>query len=215
MRCVVVAVAMMATLVAACGPKVEVKPIGTRVDPAPPPATPRPAGAEKALPVELPGGWRLSGGPADYTADSAKEALGDEIGRFRGLKSYAAAEYANVGLRVISLEAFVLSSAEAAATALSVAKPAEAKPIAGNDLDEAFTAGLRAEGRKGALVVRVRWFEAQDAPLADAAIDAMRDAIAVGVAAGIATASPAPGSPAASPTPAAPPAGTAAPTPTP
>ena len=208
-------IASVALLIAACGPKVEVKPIGTRVDPAPPPATPRPAGAEKALPAELPGGWRLSGGPADYTADSAKEALGDEIGRFRGLKSYAAAEYTNLGMRVISVESFMMSTPEAAATALGVGRPADAKPLTGNDLDEAFVAGLRAESRKGALVVRVRWFEAQDEPLADAAQEAMRDALAAGVAAGIATANPAPGSPAASPTPAAPVPGTAAPTPTP
>lgn len=162
------------------------KPIGTRVDPAPPAAAAKPAGAEAALPPSLPGGWRLAGGPADYTAANASEALGDEAGRFRGLTSYASSEYMNLGQRVVSLEAFLLSSSEAAATALSVGRPPDAAALSGDDLDEGFVSGLRAEARKGPLLVRVRWFEAQDVPLADAAVDAMRDALATGVAAGLA-----------------------------
>lgn len=189
------------------------KPIGTRVDPAPPPSTPAPAAAEKALPPKLPGGWSLSGGPADYDAKTASAALGEEMGRFRGLVSYASAEYTNFAQRVISLEAFQLSSADAAAGALSVGRPENAKAIEGNDLDGGFSTGLRAEARKGALLVRVKWFEGDDLPLADAAIEAMRDAIEAGVGAGIAggVAPPAAPSPAA-PSPTAPSPATASPT---
>lgn len=164
------------------------------MDAAPPPATPAPAAAEKALPPALPGGWRLSGGPADYTAATASQPLGDELGRFRGLVSYAVAEYMNLGERVISLEAFQLNAPDAAAAALLVGRAETAKPLEGNDLDGGFVSGLRAEARKGQLLVRVRWFEGDDLPLADAAIEAMRDALAAGVAAGIAgpVATPAP-----------------------
>lgn len=183
----------------ACGPKIEVKPIGTRVDPAPPPSTPAPAAAEKALPPTLPGGWRLSGGPADYTAATAGEALGDETGRFRGLTSYAVAEYMNLAQRVISLEAFQMATAEAAAAALQVGRPEAAKSLDGNDIDGGFVHGTKAEARKGALLVRVRWFEGDDRPLADAAEDALRDSLAAGVASGIAVPLP---SPTPSPTPA-------------
>ena len=163
------------------------KPIGTRVDPAAPPSAPGPAGAEKALPPALPGGWRLSGGPADYTAATAADALGEEAGRFRGLVTYASAEYMNLGQRVISLEAFQMSSADAAAAALAAGTPKDATPLTGDDLDGGFTAGLRGEARKGALLVRVRWFEAQDVPLSEAAIDAMRDSLEAGVASGLAS----------------------------
>lgn len=168
------------------------KPIGTRVDPAPPPTAAATPAAEKALPPKLPGGWALSGGPADYDAKTASQALGEEMNRFRGLVSYASAEYTNLAQRVISLEAFQLSSAEAAGSALSLGRPETAKPIEGNDLDGGFSAGLRAEGRKGALLVRVKWFDADDAPLADAAVEAMRDALESGVTAGISGAAPSP-----------------------
>lgn len=190
-------------MLAGCGPKVEVKPIGTRVDPASPPSTPAPPAAEKALPPTLPGGWRLSGGPADYDAAAAAEPLGEELGRFRGLVSYAVAEYMNLGQRVISIEAFQMNAPDAAGAALLVGRPETATPLTGNDLDAGFTSGLRAEAQKGALLVRVRWFEAEDVPLADAAIEAMRDALEAGVNAGLAgpaaTATPAP---TATPTPA-------------
>lgn len=177
----------LALVMAGCGKGIEVKPIGTRVDPAPPPSAAGPAGAERALPPSLPGGWRLSGGPADYTAASAAEALGDEAGRFRGLVSYAAAEYMNLGQRVISMEAFQMSSPEAAAAALAAGAPKDAKPLTGDDLDGGYAAGLRGEAHKGSLLVRVRWFEAQDIPLAEAAIDALRDALETGAAAGLST----------------------------
>ena len=198
----------------ACGPAIHVKAIGSRVD-ALPAATPTPLpGAEKSLGASLPGGWRLNGGPADFAPDAAAKTLGDEAGRFRGLKSYATAEYMNLGQRVISAEAFVLSSPESAAGALKLGRPADARAITGDDVDEAFVSGLRAEGRRGAMLVRVRWFEDKDEQLADAAVDAMRDVLAAGAAAGL-TASPAAGIPAASPTPAAQPTGSAAPAPTP
>src|SRR5207253_778047 len=88
-------VAMAAMGVFACGPALHVKPIGSRVDVLPA-ATPTPTpGAEKALGTALPGGWRLNGGPADFASDAAAKTLGDEAGRFRGLKSYATAEYMN------------------------------------------------------------------------------------------------------------------------
>jgi hypothetical protein len=204
-RSLVLAIGCLVGMAAACGPKIEVKPIGTRVDPAPPPSTPAPAAAEKALPPKLPGGWALSGGPADYDAKTAPQALGDEMGRFRGLVSYASAEYTNLAQRVISLESFQLASAEAAAGAMSVGRPETAKAIEGNDLDGGFTAGLRAEARKGALLVRVKWFEGDDLPLADAAVEAMRDALEAGVASGLAGATPTP-TPAPAPAPAATPA---------
>src|SRR3954470_16915684 len=87
---VLVAVGMFA-----CGPAMHVKAIGSRVDSLPA-ATPTPTpGAEKALGTSLPGGWRLNGGPADFASDAAAKTLGDEAGRFRGLKSYATAEYMN------------------------------------------------------------------------------------------------------------------------
>jgi hypothetical protein len=185
----------------ACGPTPHVKPIGSRVAPLPPPTPPPPPGAQHALPPSLPGGWRLSGGPADYTAATAVTALGEEAGRFRGLKSYATAEYANMGQRVISAEAFVLGSPESAAGALKIGRPADAKAITGNDLDEAFSAGLRAEARKGTLLVRVRWFEDKDESLADAAVEALRDVLAAGVAAGLSAppVAPAPASATATP----------------
>ena len=193
--------ALAGLFLAACWPmKIDVTPIGTRVDPAPPPSTPAPAGAEKALPPSLPGGWRLSGGPADYSAAAAAEALGDEMGRFRGLLTYASAEYMNLGQRVISLEAFQMASTDSAASAFLVGMPKGAKPLSGDDLDAGFTAGLRGEARKGALLVRVRWFESQDIPLAEAAVDALRDALEAGVGAGLA-APPATPTPAPSPAP--------------
>ena len=199
--------------VAGCGPVVHVKAIGSRVDPLPAPTAVPAAGAEAALPAQIPGGWRLSGGPADYTAASAGEALGEETGRFRGLKSYGAAEYANGGQRVIALEVFALSSLDAAAGAMKVGRPADAKPISGDDLDEAFRSGLRAEVRKGSVLVRVRWFEDKDESLADGAIAAARDVLAAALKAGLSS-SPAAGSPGASPTPSPLPSGTplAAPT---
>jgi len=202
-RRALILIAVAAVFLAACGPKIEVKPIGTRVDPAPPPSTPSPAAAEKALPPALPGGWKLSGGPADYTAATAAEPLGEEAGRFRGLTSYAVAEYMNLAQRVISLESFQMSSAEAAGAALAIGRPEAAKSLDGNDIDGGFVHGLKAEARKGSLLVRVRWFEGDDRPLADAAEDALRDSLAAGVAGGIA------GVPAA--TPAASPAATATP----
>lgn len=195
---------MLATIatafLVACGPKIEVKPIGTRVDPAPPVSAPAPAAAEKALPPELPGGWRLSGGPADYTVATATAALGEEAGRFRGLTSYAVAEYMNLAQRVISIESFQMSSADAAGVALQLGRPETAKSLDGNDIDGGFVHGLRAEARKGALLVRVRWFEGDDRPLADAAEDALRDALAAGVASGIAGAATTTPTPSATPT---------------
>lgn len=204
----------MAAILVACGPAMHVKPIGTRVDPLPAATATPPPAANASLPISLPGGWRLAGGPADYDGTTAAAALGDEAGRFRGLRSYAVAEYMNLGKRVISAEAFILSSPESAAGAMKVGRPNDARAIAGDDVDEAFEAGLRAESRKGSLFVRVRWFEDKDDQLADAAVEAMRDVLAAGVKAGL-TASPAAGSPAVSPTPAAVPSGTPAPVPSP
>ncbi len=183
----------LATSLAACqGPKIQVKPLGARVEPALPFPPPPAIAAQRALPPSLPGGWRLAGGPADYDASTASQALGDETARFRGLRSYASAEYANLAQRVIAAEAFVLGGPEAARGALSVGRPAEAKALAGDDLDEGFVAGLRAEARKGALLVRVRWFEADDPSLADAAVDALHDVVGAGVSAGLDAAPPAP-----------------------
>jgi hypothetical protein len=207
MRRALLALLVLLALLAACGPKIAIKPIGTRVDALPPPTPPPPPGAEKALPPSLPGGWRLSGGPADYDAEKAAEPLKDEAGRFRGLKSYAAAEYASFGQQVISLEAFTMSSPDAAKIALGTGRPADAKAVTGDDVDEAFRAGQRAECRKGQLIVRVRWFDNDDPNLPDAALDAMRDALAAGVQAGIAmpaaspVPSPSPSLPSSSPTP--------------
>ena len=196
--------ALVCAAIAACGPAIRVKPIGSRVDALPPPTPTPPPGAERALPPALPGGWRLSGGPADYASGSLADALGDEAARFRGTKTYASAEYANFAQRVVQVEIFAMSSPDAAAAAVSVNKPADAKKLAGDDLDEGFTAGLRAFARKGALLVRVRWFEEKDDALADAAVDVMRDALARGVqaglaGAGVATVPPAAASPTASP----------------
>ena len=153
------------------------KSLGSTVTVAAAPTPTPPPGAEKALTASLPGGWRLSGGPADYGPATITDALGEEAGRFRGIKSYASAEYTDLQKRVIALEVFALSSAEAAAGALAIGKPGDAKPITGDDLDEAFRSGLRAEARKGAIVVRARWFEQDDETLEDAAIDAMRDVL--------------------------------------
>lgn len=180
--------------VAGCpaGGKGKVTPLGSTVTvAAPATATPTP-GAEKALPQQLPGGWRLSGGPADYGPSTITDALGDEAGRFRGIKSYASAEYTDLQKRVIAVEVFVLSSPEAAAGALALGKPGEgkAKAITGDDVDEAFQAGLRAEARRGAIVVRTRWFEEDDETLEDAAIDALRDVLGIAVAAFAAPAAP-------------------------
>ncbi len=166
-------------------PRIEVKPIGSRVDPLPTATPERAAGAEKTLPPALPGGWSLSGGPADYDAGAAATALGDEAGRFRGLESYAAAEYSNSAQRVIALEAFAMSSPESAANALAIGKPKASSPLAGAGLDEGFAGGLRAEARKGAFLARVRWFEADDPALEEAALDALRDVVALGDKAGL------------------------------
>lgn len=201
---------------AACGPAMHVKPIGTRVDALPPP-TPTPApGAEAALPPSLPGGWRLTGGPADYTAATLAQALGDEAGRFRGTKSYASAEYGNFAQRVITVEAFVMSSPDAAKAALEVGTPADAKPLTGDEIDAGYAAGLRALARRGSLLVRVHWYEEKDDALHDAAIDALMDVAALGEKVGLTgTTAPTPApAPTASPAPTAPaaPASTATPT---
>lgn len=163
------------------GGKGKITPLGSTVTVAAP-ATPTPTpGAEKALPQQLPGGWRLSGGPADYGPATITDALGDEAGRFRGIKSYASAEYTDLQKRVIAVEVFVLSSPDAAAGALEIGRPKDpkTKAITGDDVDEAFQSGLRAEARRGAIVVRARWFEEDDETLEDAAIDAMRDVLEI------------------------------------
>jgi hypothetical protein len=154
------------------------------VDPALPSPTPA-IGADQALPAQLPGGWALSGGPADYDAKAAAAALGDEAGRFRGLESYAAAEYSNSAQRVIAVETFAMSSADSAANALGLGKPKEARALDGEDVDDGFIGGLRAEARRGAFLSRVRWFEADDPALEEAAIDALRDVISLGEKAGL------------------------------
>ena len=168
------------------------KSLGSTVTVASAPTPTPPPGAEKALPASLPGGWRLSGGPADYGPGTVTEALGEEAGRFRGIKSYASAEYTDLQKRVIAIEVFALSSPDAAAGALAIGKPADAKPITGDDVDEAFRSGLRAESRKGAIVVRARWFEEDDETLEDAALDAMRDVLALAVTALVPPPPPAP-----------------------
>ena len=193
-------------LLAACGPKLAVKPIGTRVDALPPPTPVTPPGAEQCFPPTLPGGWTLSGGPATWDGAHAAEALKDEAGRFRGLVSYASAEYSRYGQAVASFEAFQIAAPSTAAGDFATGKPADAKPITGDDVDEAWTGGgMRAEARKGTLLVRVRWFDAEDPNLPDAAVEAMRDALENGVKAGLAapaaTPSPSP-SPSPSPLPA-------------
>lgn len=177
------------------------KPLGSTVAPAPaatPSATP---GAERALPPTLPGGWRLSGGPADYTPETAAGALGEEAGRFRTLKSYASAEYANHANRVIAVEVFEMGSTEAAANALAIGKPEKADPLAGEEADEGFVTGLRAEARKGPVLVRVRWFEDDDVLLEDAAVEALKDVVEIAWKEGLTTPKhPSAPSPAASPT---------------
>lgn len=192
-----------ATFAAACpGAGLTVKPIGTRVDALPPATPPAPPGAEQCFPAKLPGGWTLSGGPATWDGAHAPEALKDEAGRFRGLVSYASAEYSRYGQAVASFEAFQIAATSTAAGDFATGKPNDAKSITGDDVDEAWSAGMKAEARKGALIARVRWYDADDPNLPDAAVEAMRDALENGVKAGLAVAAPLPGaSPSPSPSP--------------